>query len=324
VSEPAAAGIFMAAEVRAANAAVSLLGRQAVVVGGTNGIGKGLAIRLAQAGASVTIVGRSESRGLEVVASMQKEGPAAEAVHRFLPCDCFLLSNVSSCVEVIKAEHAAGVDFLVCSQGMATVQGFTPTSPDEGLDQKMALHVFSRAAFARGLQPVMAKTDDSRFMSILSAGVHGPYAGYAADPELAQGSYSIRNAADAAGMYNDIIADSLGRQYTASTFLHVAPGFVATAWGTEMPWALRVAVRGLQAVAGRSLHDNAEYMFRALTSPTHSRHTATGDTQQSTGFFLVDQYGSSDTAKVTELHDCARESVWSHITAVLDAGKTVV
>jgi hypothetical protein len=80
-----------------------------------------------------------------------------------------------------------------------------------------------------------------------------------------------------------------------------------------------MAVRGMQAVAGRSLEDNAEYMFKGLTCPDHSRHKASG----SPGFFLIDQYGA-DTAKVTDLHETAREAVWSHITKVLDAGKTVV
>ena len=55
-------------------------------------------------------------------------------------------------------------------------------------------------------------------MTILSAGVHAPYKNWKEDPELAGGSYGAKNAADAAGLYNDIIMDSL-RLVSFSFFL---------------------------------------------------------------------------------------------------------
>ena len=74
--------------VREANAAVDLTGRFAVVVGGTAGLGRGLALRLAKAGCSVTIVGRNEDRANEVISKMAsvtpasgKERPGLHALH---------------------------------------------------------------------------------------------------------------------------------------------------------------------------------------------------------------------------------------------------
>ena len=58
-------------KVKTANEAINLVGKQAVVVGGTSGIGQGLALRLAQAGCSVTIVGRSAKRGAEIVQELE-------------------------------------------------------------------------------------------------------------------------------------------------------------------------------------------------------------------------------------------------------------
>lgn len=60
------------AAARAANAGLALGNQQAVVVGGTSGIGRGIAMRLAAAGASVTVVGRSKERGADVVAKCKK------------------------------------------------------------------------------------------------------------------------------------------------------------------------------------------------------------------------------------------------------------
>jgi len=293
------------AAVRAANAGISLATKRCVVVGGTSGIGHGIAKRLAQAGCSVTIVGRTE-RG--IVEEMTTASPNhADCKHSFVPVNAYLLSSVNAAVDTIISSHDK-VDYLVQSQGMATIQGFAPS--EEGLDQKLALHVFSRALFNRGLQPLMEKSEDPRSLSVLSAGVHSSYADYEKDPELSLGSYGIKSSADSAGFYNDIIADEFSQLYPKITYMHAAPGFIATRWGTEMPTLVRWLVRGLQKF-GRSQEDCGEYMVSGLLNPDHKG-----------GFFLLDQYGAA-TAKVTSLHEQAKSFVFKHIISVLDAGKAV-
>ena len=54
---------------------VSFAGKRALVVGGTAGIGHGIALRLAKAGCAVTIVGRSEERGNAIIDEMTKVSP---------------------------------------------------------------------------------------------------------------------------------------------------------------------------------------------------------------------------------------------------------
>jgi 5,10-methylene-tetrahydrofolate dehydrogenase/methenyl tetrahydrofolate cyclohydrolase len=83
------ASMSQLAAAEAASAAVSMIGKHAVVVGGTSGIGHGIALRLARSGCSVTIVGRSESRGDAIVESMATT--AAEQKHAFLKLDAFSL-----------------------------------------------------------------------------------------------------------------------------------------------------------------------------------------------------------------------------------------
>ena len=74
---------------------------------------------------------------------------------------------------------------------------------------------------------------------------------WATDPELSGGAYGIKSAADAAGFFNDVIVDSLSREHEGVGFVHVAPGFVKTRWGAEMPTVVRWLVRGMQHL-GRS------------------------------------------------------------------------
>jgi NAD(P)-dependent dehydrogenase (short-subunit alcohol dehydrogenase family) len=199
--------------------AAAFVGKRAVVVGGTSGIGQGIALRLAKANMKVTIVGRDAARGAQIVQQMNDAGGSD---HDFIPCDCFSIANVRKCSRDILSKSDI-LHMLVLTQGMATIQGFTPTQ--EGLDQKLTLHYFSRVAFIESLLPALRKSDDARVLSVLSAGVHSAYEGYNSDFTLER-TYSIKNAADSAGFYNDLALDSLSRENPSMSFQHAAPGFV--------------------------------------------------------------------------------------------------
>ena len=243
-------------QLRSLNGGLQLTGKTAVVVGGTSGIGRGIAVRLAKADVAVTIVGRNAERAEAVLAEMNKLTPSDSVKHSFLPCDAQLLSTVFKCCKQHSQEKES-LDYLVLTQGIATVQGRTETS--EGIDQKLSLHYFSRVGFIVKLLPLLEQSPDARVLSVLSAGVHSTYKNYKVDPELRE-NYSLKNAADAAGFYNDIALDSLSREHPNVTFIHSAPGFVNTNWGTEMPAPLRAIIRVLQSCCGRSKADCAEFM----------------------------------------------------------------
>ncbi len=291
--------------IRAANAAVSLAGRHAVVVGGTSGIGHGIAVRLAKGNASVTIVGRDATRGAAVVDEMKATGGTGS--FRFLPCDAFLLENVRKTAEVIRAD-TPNLDILVVSQGMATLQGRTETA--EGIDQKLALHYYSRMGFVGMLLPSLraqAAADPSfspRVLSVLAAGAHSAYPHYKEDPEVKE-HYSLANAAASACLYNDVAADALSRDPANKgiVFIHSAPGFIATNWGTEMPTALRWLIRGIQ-VFGRSIHDCAEFMLNPVLDPSIK------------GGFILSGAEAQRVSK-TSAHEDALAPVMAHTKEVL-------
>ena len=156
------ASMSQLAAAEAASAAVSMVGKHAVVVGGTSGIGHGIALRLAQAGCSVTIVGRSASRGVAIVERMATT--TDEQKHAFLKLDAFSLKACGTLAEQLGAADKP-LDLLVLSQGMATLQKHTPVA-ETGLDQKLTLHVYSRALLASALAPVLARSPDPRVRSL--------------------------------------------------------------------------------------------------------------------------------------------------------------
>lgn len=195
------------------------------------------------------------------------------------------------------------LDALVLSQGVASLGGRRETA--DGLDLKLALHFFSRVAFTQALLPTLRAAKQPRVLSVLSGGVHGTYRHWADDFEL-RTHFSIRNAADAAGFYTDAAFDSLARQpgNAGITFIHAAPGFVATPWGADFPGPLRLAVRLLQAALAMAPRDAAEFLVAPLLSE------AAGG-----GFLVVGERGTG--ACVRPEHAAAREGIWAATQAVL-------
>lgn len=226
----------------------------------------GIALRLAQAQASVTIVGRSKDRGQEVVDQMRQlassgNGAAAPLPQfSFLQCDASLLSNIQACANEFTANNEA-LDILVLTQGIASMSGYTPTS--EGLEQKLAIHYYGRVLFMQLLLPLLSASSDARVMTVLSAGVHAPYALYKTDPDLQQ-NFSIKNGADSAGFYNDIAVAQLAKENPKVSFIHTAPGFVGSAWGSELAWYLKGPIRLLQATLATSVEVTTRAHTRSL------------------------------------------------------------
>lgn len=293
--------------VRAANAMLNLQNKHAVVVGATSGIGEGIASRLAKAKVSVTVIGRNQTRGKEVVDKLTTlSGDSTSTKHEFLSCDSFSMNNIIKACDEIKNKPDAKVDILVLTQGMATTQGRTDTL--EGIDQKLALHYFGRMMFIRELLPLLRQAENGKVLSVFSAGVHSPYTRYASDFSLQQ--YSLKDAADAAGFYNDLGLDGYSQQpeNASIAFIHAAPGFVNTNWGSEMPWYLKSAVRLIQPF-GRSIDDCGEVMCDPLF------------TYHGNGLVLIDQ--NANPTKVTKLHTPeAREFVFQQTMKVLQDATT--
>lgn len=233
-------------------------------------------------------MGRDSVRGDEAVKACQKARGGAGA-HEFVHVDAALLSNIRAAAATFSATHDR-LDALVLTQSIASMDGRTETA--EGIDKKLALHYFGRFEFTEALLPLLRRGPAPRVMSVLSAGVHSVYPNAVDDFEL-RTHYSLKNAADAAGLYNDAGLDGLAHEATNSrvAFIHAAPGFVNTAWGTDLPWYARYAVRMLQPL-GRSAADCAEYLVGPILRPD----TATG------AVVLIGQDGQTVKAAHTAVH----------------------
>ena len=277
--------------------------KQALCVGGTSGIGRALAIKFASQKFNVSIMGRSEEAGKEIIEEMKKLNP--EGKFEMIKVDASLMKDIEKVCDEYKQNHDR-LDYCVLSQGIASMNGRTETK--EGIDVKLALHYYGRVMFVRQLQDLLrltSKNSDVRVLTVLSAGVHSPYTKL--DDLDLKHNFTLKNAADAAGFYNDLAMDQLSKEEGNQNiaFIHQAPGFIATQWGREMPAVVRWTTRFFQNFA-RSPEQCADNIYKGLSSESTRK-----------GFHLLNQYG--EPASVTKSHtDNIRETVWKHTVELLN------
>lgn len=220
-----------------------------VVAGGTQGIGAGIALRFALAGASVWLIGRSEERGKQVIDQLKlasaeaarRQGiPEAESAtnrHDFFSAD---LSNPKEVKRVAKTiiEKAGdeGIDYLVQTQGGPPTGKLKPPAdssvPVEGGFAVQCLSRFGLAyllteasAINKGICMVASPAqggsspldvDDLDFTKAHKAGKFSE--GYLSIPKQGARDSSVL----------DSVAQTLAERNPQLSILHLFPGVVGT------------------------------------------------------------------------------------------------
>lgn len=190
---------------RTANDAQDLTGKVGLIVGGTQGIGKSIAVRLAQLGASVAISGRNETAGANVVAELEANSPASakgKAHFRFYKADISLISEVKRLVNEVKQQcEDTGLNYLFFTAGRVPTSARIETA--EGIEYQFAVHDLSRFAITELLVPVLKKAKGgARVISILRPGFTTSID--LDDLELKNGSYSFWSSIKRDSGYNDV------------------------------------------------------------------------------------------------------------------------
>jgi len=141
-----------------------LKGKIALITGGTRGIGAAAAIELAQHGANIAIVGRSDdAEVLKVRKQIEKHDRRCELIL----ADVVIPAEAVRCVEETSA-RLGSVDVLIHSAGGPVPGGLLEISPEDWM-HAFDVHVHAAFFLCRAAIPLMRKRGQGAIILISSA-----------------------------------------------------------------------------------------------------------------------------------------------------------
>jgi len=217
-----------------------LAGKRTLVVGGTKGIGRGIAINLARSGADVDIVGRSKNAGIAVVDRMREIGKEQQSF-RVLNAD---LSTGKACADFVDSLHKSGLmyDFVVMTIGVWP-DWENPLTTD-GIDKVVAIDLRSRFMVLNGIKQLLKP--GARIMNVLASSMRMAPIGADAIKEYISGKrFSVMNSLgmmSAVSYSADAFMVESSRRFPQFKFIGTHPGVVHTDLmdNTFPKWMVRI------------------------------------------------------------------------------------
>ncbi|MEO1494951.1 MAG: SDR family oxidoreductase [Pseudomonadota bacterium] len=146
-----------------------LSGKTAIVTGGSRGIGRAIALRLAEAGASVAVSSRTEEDCAKVAAEITSKGGRAIAA----PCNVSHEDQIAALVETTTSAFGA-VDILIGNAAANPYYGPLTGIEERAFDKIIDTNVKANLWLARAVLPAMAERRDGALVFISSiAGITG-------------------------------------------------------------------------------------------------------------------------------------------------------
>jgi 3-oxoacyl-[acyl-carrier protein] reductase len=196
--------------------AFDLSGKKAVVTGGGRGIGRAVAISLAQGGAHVVCVSKSEESCGKTAAELLEAGLSAE----FRAVDVARAEEVAAACREILAKHSA-VDILVNNAGI-TQDGLLLRMAEESWQNVLRTNLDSCFHWTKNLLYPMVKRRWGRIVNMTSVvGIVG---------NAGQTNYAAAKAG-VIGFTKSVAREVASRGITANA---VAPGFIRTAMTAKL------------------------------------------------------------------------------------------
>jgi len=219
---------------------INLKNKNALVCGSTQGIGKASAIALAQAGASVTLVARNQSR-LEQVRRELSTGDGQE--HEFIVAD---FQDPTGLAEKVQSQTGEGTTFQILVNNTGGPPG-GPILPAtiEQFENAFTQHLKCNHLPVQALVPGMKNAGFGRIINVISTSVKQPLDGLGV-------SNAIRGAV---ASWAKTMANELGRY--GITVNNILPGATATE-------RLSSIIQAKAEKTGKSVEEVSDAMKQAI------------------------------------------------------------
>lgn len=233
----------------------NLASKTALVTGGTKGIGKAIAARLAAAGATVIITARNQP-------------DEADLPYHFISADLSRPEDVTRVAEEITAQFG-GVDILINNMGANTFPGggFSTLS-DEHWDQAFQVNLFSSVRLDKALLPQMLARKNGVIIHISSTSSQFP---------IWESTMAYSSAKAALNAYSKTLSDEVAPQ--GVRVVTVSPGLNKTE-------AMSTFLNDLAKNAGISVDEMTQNLFNRVGGVPLGRMAGPEETAELV-YFLV-------------------------------------
>lgn len=141
-------------------------GKTALITGSTDGLGRQVALRLAESGFRVLVHGRDRERGKAVADEVRAAGGSAH----FLEADLASLRAVRELAEHVKRESGS-LELLINNAGIGTgPRGSGRATSIDGYELRFAVNYLSGYLLTNLLLPLMAKSAPAQIINVASVG----------------------------------------------------------------------------------------------------------------------------------------------------------
>lgn len=247
-----------------------LSGKVAIVTGSSRGIGRAIAIRMAQHGAKVVI----SSRKAEACEKVADEIKAAGGEAIVVPCNVSDKAQLQALVDATVTQWGR-VDVLVCNAAVNPFFGPSKDIPDDAFDKIMAVNIKSNHWLANMVAPGMAERGGGAIIIISSVG------GLFGSNTL--GAYGISKAADMQLARN--LAVEWGPQNLRANC--IAPGLVKTDFARALWENPDIAKKATKGYALRRIGEPDEIAGAAVFLASAAGQFMTGQTMVIDGGGMV-------------------------------------